>query len=123
LEHARHANPLWLVAAILSFLVPIPLWALEWRLLAPRAARVAYSKMFEVVSVMAAVLNSIPFFAGETTGVAMLIGRAGLTRGAALSVLAMDQLLSGVVKLVVLGAAALLVPLPAWLRSGIFALV
>lgn len=123
LEQARHASPLWLFAAILAFLIPIPLWALEWRLLAPRAARVAYSSMFEVVSITAAVLNSVPFFAGETTGVAMLIGRAGLSRGAALSVLAMDQLLTGVVKLVVLGAAALLVPLPVWVRSGILALV
>ena len=114
---------MWVITAIIAYLLPIPLWALEWRLLAPRTARVAYSKMFEVVAVMAAVLNSIPFFAGETAGVGMLIGRAGLSRGAALSVLALDQLLSGVVKLVVLGTAALLVPLPVWLRSGILALV
>ena len=123
LEQVRHVAPVWVITAIIAYLLPIPLWALEWRLLAPRTVRVAYSKMFEVVAVMAAVLNSIPFFAGETAGVGMLIGRAGLSRGAALSVLALDQLLSGVVKLVVLGTAALLVPLPVWLRSGILALV
>ena len=123
LDQARHIEPLWLAAAIVANLIPLPIWALEWRLLAPGTIRHAYARMFEVVSVMAAVLNSVPFFAGEASGVAMLIGRVGVSRGAALSVLAMDQLLGGLVKIVVLAAAAILVPLPTWLRAGIFVLV
>jgi uncharacterized membrane protein YbhN (UPF0104 family) len=35
----------------------------------------------------------------------------------------MDQLLAGLVKLVVLASAGLLVPLPAWLRTGVLTLV
>ena len=123
MEQARHIEPVWLITAVIANLIPLPIWALEWRLLAPGTIRVAYARMFEVVSVMAAVLNSVPFFAGEASGVAMLIGRAGLSRGAALSVLAMDQLLGGLVKIGVLAAAAILVPLPIWLRAGILALV
>jgi uncharacterized protein (TIRG00374 family) len=123
MEQARHIEPAWLIAAVIANLIPLPIWALEWRLLAPGTIRIAYARMFEVVSVMAAVLNSVPFFAGEASGVAMLIGRAGLSRGAALSVLAMDQLLGGLVKIGVLAAAAILVPLPIWLRAGILALV
>jgi uncharacterized protein (TIRG00374 family) len=123
MDQARHIEPVWIAAAIIANLIPLPVWALEWRLLSPGTIRVAYARMFEVVSVMAAVLNSVPFFAGEASGVAMLIGRAGLSRGAALSVLAMDQLLGGLVKIVVLAAAAILVPVPTWLRAGIFFLV
>jgi uncharacterized protein (TIRG00374 family) len=123
IDQARRVQPGWLLAAVFANVVPLPVWALEWRLLVPGATRVAFARLFEVVSVMAAVLNSVPFFAGEASGVAMLIGRAGLSRGAALSVLAMDQLLGGLVKIVVLATAAWLVPLPAWLRAGIVALL
>jgi uncharacterized membrane protein YbhN (UPF0104 family) len=78
--------------------------------------------MFEVVAITAAILNSVPFFAGEASAVALLIGRAGLSRGAALSVLAMDQLLVGLGKLAVLAAAAVYAPLPTWLRTGVLSL-
>lgn len=113
----------WLGAAVAAYGLVLVIWAAEWRLLAPGALRRAYSRMFEVVATMASVLNSIPFFAGETTGVVLLVERAGMTRGAALSVLAMDQLLSGLAKLAVLAAAALFAPLPPWLRTGVLALV
>lgn len=119
----RRSEPAWLVAAVLANLLILPLWAAEWRLLVPGTARVAYARMFEVVAVTAAVLNSVPFFAGEASAIALLITRAGLSRGAALSVLAMDQLLVGIAKLAVLAAAAIYAPLPTWLRAGILSLV
>lgn len=123
IEIASGVRLSWLGAAVLAYGLVLFIWAAEWRLLAPGATRRAYPRMFEVVATMAAVLNSIPFFAGETTGVALLVTRAGLTRGAALSVLAMDQLLSGMTKLAILAAAALIAPLPPWLRAGVLALV
>lgn len=123
LDQVRRVQPGWLVAAVLANLSLIAIWAQEWRLLAPGPLRVSFSRMFEVVSVAAAVLNSVPFFAGEATGAAMLVGRAGLSRGAAISVLAMDQLLTGLVKIVLLGAAALIIPIPGWLRAGVLVLV
>lgn len=123
LVETRHAEVGWLAAAVAANTLILPLWALEWRLLVPGVVRVAYATMFEVIAVTAAVLNSIPFLAGEASGVALLIGRAGLTRGAALSVLAMDQVLVGFAKLAVVGLAAVYAPLPAWLRTGMLALV
>lgn len=118
-----HVRPGWVVLAVAAYAATLPVWAAEWRLLAPGSARSPFRRMLDVVSVMASVLNSVPFFAGEASGAAMLIARAGLSRGAAVSVLAMDQLLSGLAKLVVLTTAALLVPLPSWLRAGVLALV
>lgn len=123
LDQVRHAEIIWLGAAIAANLLILPLWAAEWRLLAPGTARVAYARMFEVVAITAAVLNSVPFFAGEASAVALLVVRAGLSRGAALSVLAMDQLLVGLAKLAVLAAAAVYAPLPTWLRAGVLSLV
>ena len=122
-DHTKRIHAGWLTAALVANLIILPLWAAEWRLLVPGTVRVAYRRMFEVVSVTAAVLNSVPFFAGEASGVALLIARAGLSRGAALSVLAMDQLLVGFAKLALIAATALYVPLPGWLRGGILSLL
>jgi uncharacterized membrane protein YbhN (UPF0104 family) len=122
LDQVRRTNVAWMLGAVFANLLILPLWAAEWRLLAPGTVRVAYARMFEVVAITAAILNSVPFFAGEASAVALLIGRAGLSRGAALSVLAMDQLLVGLGKLAVLAAAAVYAPLPTWLRTGVLSL-
>jgi uncharacterized membrane protein YbhN (UPF0104 family) len=55
--------------------------------------------------------------------VGFLSARAGRARGAALSVLAMDQLLVGFAKLAVIGAAAAIAPLPLWLRGGLGSII
>jgi uncharacterized membrane protein YbhN (UPF0104 family) len=119
----QHLDPGWLLAAFAANLAILPLWALEWRLLTPRSAGASFRAMFEVVGITGAVLNSIPFFAGEAAGVGLLITRARLSRGAAFSVLAMDQLLVGFAKVTVIGAAAALAPLPGWLRGGLVSIV
>jgi uncharacterized protein (TIRG00374 family) len=122
-QYARGIHAGWLVAAVVANAAILPMWAAEWRLLTPAAFRVAFARMLEVVTVSAAVLNSVPFFAGEASAVALLITRAGLPRGAALSVLALDQLMVGVAKLALILAATVMVPLPAGLRAGVMALV
>jgi uncharacterized protein (TIRG00374 family) len=123
LQRMARTDPSWSAVAVAANIGILAVWAAEWRLLAPSAFGVLYSAMFEIVATMAAVLNSIPFFAGEATGVALLVDRAGLARGAALSVLAMDQLLSGIGKLTVLGLVAVTIPLPSWLKTGVVTLV
>ncbi len=112
----------WVAVAVAANFAILPLWAIEWRLLAPAAARVSFKGMWDVVTISAAVLNTVPFLAGEATAVALLVDRAGLTRGAALSVLALDQLLVAFAKLTVIGTAALAAPLPEWLRGGVLSL-
>jgi hypothetical protein len=120
-ELARVATG-WIAAALaLNFLI-LPLWTLEWTVLIPRI-RVAFRRMFEIVALTAAVLNSVPMLAGEVSAIALLMTRAGLSRGAALSVLAMDQLLVAFAKAGVLALAASLSPLPVWIRGGLLSLV
>lgn len=123
ISEARRVQVGWVGVAILANFLILSLWTLEWRILVPGAARVSFGTMFEVVAITAAVLNSIPFLAGEISAIALLVRRAGLSRGAALSVLAMDQLLVAFAKLAVLAAAAAIAPVPTWLRSGVLTLV
>ena len=118
---ARVSPAMLAIAVLLNFGI-LPLWMLEWSLLKPRTVAVSREKMFEVVTVTASIHNAVPFLAGEAAAVGLLVN-AGLQRGAALSVLAMDQLLVGVAKLVVLTGAALLAPIPEWLSAGVLSLV
>jgi len=116
------ARPLWIALAVICFAAILPLWALQWRLLAPSRPRAAFSAMLGVVAMTSTVLNTTPLLVGEAAGVYFLVTRAMLARAAALSVLAMDQLFVGVAKLCVLSAAAAIVDLPAWMASGASAL-
>jgi uncharacterized membrane protein YbhN (UPF0104 family) len=60
---------------------------------------------------------------GEAAGVVLLVARTGLARAAAVSVLAMDQLLVGVAKVAVLTLAALALRLPPAMARGLTVLV
>jgi uncharacterized membrane protein YbhN (UPF0104 family) len=117
------ARPEWLALAVSCYLAILLLWGWQWHLLAPRRTGGSVRDMLRVVAATSSVLNTVPMLAGEAAGVAFLVTIAGLGRGAALSVLAMDQLLVGVAKLGVVTAAALWAPLPDWMTHGLLALV
>ena len=122
LQRLSQVRLAWVAAAVAANFLILPLWAAEWRLLVPAAFRVAYGRMFDIVAITASVLNAVPFFAGEASAVGLLIARGRLSRSAAVSVLALDQLLVGLAKLLTLAAAALFVALPGWLRAGVLSL-
>ncbi len=113
----------WVALAALCYLAILPLWAWQWHLLAPRTSSQTFSAMLRVVVTTSGVLNTTPLLVGEATGVVLLVALTGLERTAAVSVLAMDQLLVGVAKLVVLATAALLAPLPDWMARATLGLV
>ena len=119
----RRLDSGWVLTAILANFAILPAWAVEWRLLLPKTAEVSWRRMFEITTTTASVHNALPFFAGGFAGAALLMSRAGLSQGAAISVIAMDQLLVGFAKLSVLAATGLSAPLPAWLRTGVLSLV
>ena len=113
----------WLVLSIACFAVILPLWASEWILLSPRTPAVRWRDMLGVVSLTSAVLNTTPMLVGEATAVVLLVVRTRLDRAAALSVLAMDQLLVGVAKLGLLALAATVAPLPDWMSRAVLGLL
>lgn len=112
------ARPAWIALALLCFTAILPLWALQWRVLAPAAPRPAVALMLGVVAMTSTVLNTAPLLVGEATGVYLLVSEAALSRAGAVSVLAMDQLFVGVAKLCVLAGAATVVSLPGWMARG-----
>ena len=112
------ARPQWLVLALLCYLAILPLWGVQWFLLAPVSPRPAPSRMLAVVAMTSTVLNTTPLLVGEAAGIYFLVSVTGLARAAALSVLAMDQLLVGLAKVVVVGVAASTAALPPWMERG-----
>ena len=116
------ARPGWLLLAAACYVSILPLWALEWCLLAPREEASLFPRMLGVVSMTSSVLNTTPLLVGEAAAVMFLVTRAGLARAAALSVLAMDQLVLGIAKVGVLVLATWLLVLPLWMERGLRAL-
>ena len=118
----RTVRLVWIAAALGSYVAILPLWAMQWRFLAPVAERNTFGRMLGVVAMTSSTLNTTAFFVGEAAGVVLLVARIGLTRSAALSVIAMDQLLVGLAKLTVLATGALALTLPVWMHTGVMAL-
>jgi len=118
LSTIAHVRIGWLVLAVVLNAGILVAWGGFWSVLAPRAARVPYRRMFEIAAIASAVMNTVPFLAGHATGVALLIKRAGLSAQSALSVLALDQLGEGIVKVAVCLAVGLFSPLPGWMHRA-----
>jgi uncharacterized protein (TIRG00374 family) len=113
---------LWIFAAIGCYLAILPLWALQWRLLAPYTERNRFRRMLAVVAVTSSTYNTTALLVGEATAAVLLVTQIGLSRSAALSVIAMDQLVVGIAKLGVLMTAAFTLTLPGWMAGGVTAL-
>ncbi len=114
------ARPTWLALAIAGNAGILMCWAAFWRTLLPGAsATVPYRRMMEIVSTTSSLMNTVPFGGGHASSVMLLVRRGGVGRRAALSVLALDQLGEGLVKITLFLLVAALVPLPTWMRAGV----
>ena len=118
----RTVRAAWIVGALASYVAILPLWALQWRLLAPQTERNTFRRMLGVIAMTSSTHNTTAFLVGEAAGGVLLATHVGLGRSAALSVIAMDQLLVGIAKLAVLTTAAMTLELPPWMAKGVTAL-
>ena len=117
LNAALRADPLWLVIALLVNLANAPLWSMCWRCLVGRSLQ---AKPFGVVRVLAVVLAAIQAFSvlgGGATAFVLVTGRLGLSKMAAVSLLALDTLTTGLTKTLMVGAALAVLPGSALLRG------
>jgi glycosyltransferase 2 family protein len=128
LDAARIADALrvvrtpWVVLAMACYATILPMWATQWRLLAPQVPRNTWRCMLGIVAMASSTHNTTAFFMGEATSALLLSTRAGLAAPEIVSVMAMDQLLVGLAKIGVLVAAAVTLTLPDWLTAGIVTL-
>jgi uncharacterized protein (TIRG00374 family) len=113
------ARPGWLVAAVLANAAIVVLWAAQWRLFLPRGSPVRFSRVLRITAVMAMTANSVPYFAGQLTGIHLLAKREGLGHATALSVATLDQVAEGLAKVSLIVLVALLVPLPSALAGAL----
>lgn len=116
-------RPGWMIAGAVCYLLLLPLWALQWSLIAPRTPRSGPRDMLAVVAMTSSILNTTPFLVGESAAVLFLVSRAGLDRMQSVGVLVMDQLLVGLAKVGVLALAYTLVSPAEWLTRGLGVLV
>lgn len=111
----------WALLAVFVSLAGWPFWILQWQLLAPKAHRPSFSRMAQVTALSGAANTSLPM-TGVVASVGFLIVRGRLPPSAAASVYTVDQLMTGIGKVATLALAALLVPVPDWIRSGLLTL-
>ena len=114
---AMRADALWLVIALMVNLTNAPLWALCWRCLMGRKARVALLPLTCVLAVVAAAIQAFSVLGGGAIAFVLITGRLGLSRPAAASVLVLEGLTTGIVKVLLVGAALAIVPGTALLRG------
>jgi uncharacterized membrane protein YbhN (UPF0104 family) len=108
------ASPTWLAVAVLINAVGLPLWATQWFHLAPREDRQSWWRFIEIVAVVGAAQNTFTTVGGGASAIVLLISRGGFSRRHAVSLYALDQVLTGIGKILVVGLTLLLLPLPIW---------
>lgn len=102
----------WLLLALAANLAIYPLWIWQWRLLASGEADVAFGRMANIVCLTALANVTLVKVAGTASAGLLLVSRAKLSIGGASSVMLLDQLLVGIVKVLLLFLLFAVVPLP-----------
>lgn len=115
------ANWLWVLAAVVIITVEWPAWVLQWWLLAPPAHRPSFARMAQVTALSQTANTSVPM-AGAVAAVGFLIVRGRMSPGAATSLYAVDQLVTGFAKVGILALAGALAPVPDWFRTALISL-
>jgi uncharacterized membrane protein YbhN (UPF0104 family) len=101
----------------------IPLWAMQWCLLAPVTQPVRVVIMAEIVTISSAIQNTVPFVGGPLSAGVLLRMRAGFANSAVLSLLAIDQLTTGIGKILAIAGALIAAPLPSMVHSTAMLLI
>ena len=113
------ADPVWLFSAIFFNACILGIWATLWRLLLPANIPISFLRIFQANSFMSTSCNTIPFPGGHAVGVIALARIADVEHAVALSVLALDQLMEGFAKIIVLSLVIIFVPLPGRMGKAI----
>jgi uncharacterized membrane protein YbhN (UPF0104 family) len=114
------ANKRMLLIAVAICLTGVPVAVLQWLLLVPSRFRVPFARMFEIVALTVTARGSLPFLAGDASSVGLLVLRGGLTTGAAVLVLTLEQMFSGLGKVAMVCASLASASLPpAFVAAGI----
>ena len=105
------AKPLPLILAVLLNAMILVFATAQWLLFLPEGVSVARSQMFKIMAIMSTVANSGPAGGGAAVGVHLLARQEGVGHSVGLSVLLLDQLVEGLVKVAIVLLAIVVVPI------------
>jgi uncharacterized membrane protein YbhN (UPF0104 family) len=111
----RATNPLWLAVALGWDLLILACWTQQWRMLLPRARPIASRRLLSVVAQTAFLGNVVPT-SGPASAAVLLSREPGVTKASAVSVVTLDQLVEGLVKIALILFASQFIPLNELLR-------
>lgn len=117
-EALRKADPVWVGMAIAANLCGLPMWAQAIRLFTPAAEPKPFWPVLGVLAIIVAAIQSLSIFAGAATAAVLFVRRVGMSTGAMISVLALEQLSSGIAKVLLIGAAILSTSAPVSLKAA-----
>lgn len=113
------ADARWLALALAIHLGVYPAWALQWQLIAPGDRPVSFGAMLGTVALVSSANSLVPF-GGPAAALVLLVRECGLRAGSALGLIAVDQALAALTKVLLVGAA--LAPaahaMEGWHRAG-----
>ena len=109
----------WLICAFLFNFLILVVWTSLWSVLIPKGIVVSFPRLFQSNCLMSTSCNTLPFPGGHTVGLVLLAKIAKVKHSIALSVLALDQMLEGIVKVIVMTLASSFSPLPEEMQMGI----
>jgi uncharacterized protein (TIRG00374 family) len=109
----------WIMMAVVANAMILIAWTALWWTVSPKDERPKYAQMFEINALASALMNTMPFLGGHAAAVVLMVKRAGMSRAAALSVMALDQLGEGMAKVSLFIVVAMAAPLPDWMRVGV----
>lgn len=118
----RRADARWIAVALCFNLLILGFWTEQWRALLPPGGKVSFRRMLTLIGTTSLVGNTAPA-SGQVSSVVLLANEPNVSRNVAVSVLALDQLIEGFTKLVLVGVAASFAPLPTWMRPTLLVLL
>tara|TARA_B100001123_G_scaffold406358_1_gene497547 strand:- start:268 stop:1158 length:891 start_codon:yes stop_codon:yes gene_type:complete len=118
LEEIQNANSKWLVVGFLFNFSILIIWTALWSILFPRNISVSFWRLFQINTFMSTSCNTLPFPGGHAFGLVLLARLAKVKHSVALSVLALDQMMEGIVKVIILTLATSFSPLPEQMQKG-----
>ncbi len=114
----RGASLSWILLATLLNFCGLPFWALAFRQFIPSGEPRSLPRIAGVLALTMAAIQSLSVFAGGAMAAWLLVRRAGMSTGAMISVITLEQVSTGVAKSVIVGVAVLATPAPAVLRAA-----
>jgi len=95
----------------------------QFKIFLPQNAPISFTKLFQIVSIFAMMVNLVPFWGGHALFVYLVGKREKVGVAPALSAMTLEQIADGVAKLFIFAGVAILLPFPDWMRNGIQGLV